>query len=80
MCDSSSSCQTGERGCSCEIQGEDELDEEDMMDLMRDQQRRVNHRSLPRGGALAAIRTAQVGGRVSSVYYPGADDARVGQV
>ena len=44
-------------------QGEDELDEEDMIDLMLEQQARVARaasEALPRGGALTAIRTAQM--------------------
>ena len=40
------------------MQGEDEIDEEDLLDFVRDQQKMVQ-RTLPRGGALSAVRSAQ---------------------
>ena len=41
-------------------QGENEVDEDDVMDILLDQQARAASASLPRGGALSAVRSTKV--------------------
>ena len=47
--------------CSPPMQGDNDIDEDDVMDLLLDQQSKVASAALPRGGALSAVRSAKSG-------------------